>query len=245
MKKRLEKDPLQSIIKLSLKYQEEYPNKIVPEYIRHFSIETLVIGIWPRKDVEEFHKKAINLPCFQDATASLATKKQFEKEIHYYAYTLYDSMVKTEPIPFIEILTNCLDERPLQTCLEGYKKNEEALYGHYNLSILTTVVCDFSWPSIKSLLYRFNMETVPIYLQGSSNILTEKTTNEDFRKQCFIHICLSHVIKTFSRKTTKLLKKNEKQDIMFFCSLLANSSVLEIFEDVFKHTFTVLLSKAS
>ena len=89
------------------------------------------------------------------------------------------------------------------------------------------------------------METVPIYLQGSSNILTEKTRNEDFRKQCFIHICLSHVIKTFSRKTTKLLKKNEKQDIMFFCSLLANSSVLEIFEDVFKHTFTVLLSKAS
>ena len=32
---------------------------------------------------------------------------------------------------------------------------------------------------------------------------------------------------------------------MFFCSLLANLSVLEIFEDVLKHTFTVLLSKAS
>ena len=130
----------------------DYPNKIIPGYIRHFNIEPLVIGIWSRKDIEEFHKKAINLPCIQDATASLATKKLFEKEIHYYAYALYDSMVKTEPIPFLEILTNCLDERPLTTCLEGFKKDEEDLYGHYNLSIPTIAVCDFSWPAVKSLL---------------------------------------------------------------------------------------------
>ena len=33
--------------------------------------------------------------------------------------------------------------------------------------------------------------------------------------------------------------------IMFFCSLLANLSRLEMFENVLKHIFTVLLSKAS
>ena len=32
---------------------------------------------------------------------------------------------------------------------------------------------------------------------------------------------------------------------MFFCSLLVHSSALEIFEDVLKHFFTALLSKAS
>ena len=46
-------------------------------------------------------------------------------------------------------------------------------------------------------------------------------------------------------KENKLFRKNEKQDIMFFCSLLVNSSALEIFEDVLKHFFTALLSKAS
>ena len=46
-------------------------------------------------------------------------------------------------------------------------------------------------------------------------------------------------------KEDKLFRKNEKQDIMFFCSLLVNSSALEIFEDVSKHFFTALLSKAS
>ena len=133
----------------------------------------------------------------------------------------------------------------MTTYLEGFKKVEEALYGDYKLSVPTIAVCDFPCPAINSLLQRFNMETVPAYLQFSTNILTGKATDEDFRKQYFIHICLSHVMKAFSRKITKLFRKNEKQNIILFCSLLANSSTLEIFEDVLKHTFTVLLSKAS
>ena len=49
-------------------------------------------------------------------------------------------------------------------------------------------------------------------------------------------------MKAFSRKATKLFKKNIKQDIMFFCSLLANASTLEVFEDVLQHIFVILLS---
>lgn len=80
MKKRLDKDQLQSILKLSSKYQEKYPAKTILEYIQHFNIEPLVIGIWWRKDVEKLHKKTNILPCIQDAIASLVTKKQFEKK---------------------------------------------------------------------------------------------------------------------------------------------------------------------
>ena len=96
-------------------------------------MEPLVIGIWCRVDVKEFHKKAANLPCIQDATASIATNQERDRAIHYYAYTLYDQSVKIEPVPFLEILTDCLDERPLYICLDGLKKDEEALYGHNNL----------------------------------------------------------------------------------------------------------------
>ena len=48
-------------------------------------------------------------------------------------------------------------------------------------------------------------------------------------------------MKAFSRKVTKLFKKNIKQDIMFFCSLLANASTLGVFEDVLQHFFIILL----
>ena len=44
-------------------------------------------------------------------------------------------------------------------------------------------------------------------------------------------------MKALSRKVTKLFKKNMKQDVMFFCSLLANASTLEVFEDVLQHFF--------
>ena len=77
----------------------------------------------------------MNLPCIQTATASLVTKKLFVKEIHNFAYTPYDTLVKIEPILFLEILTNCLHERPLRTCLEGFKKDQGALYGHFNFSM--------------------------------------------------------------------------------------------------------------
>ena len=48
-------------------------------------------------------------------------------------------------------------------------------------------------------------------------------------------------MKAFSRKVTKLFKKSIKQDIMFFSSLLANASTLEVFEDVLQHFFIILL----
>ena len=35
----LDKDLVQSILKIPLKFQEDYPNKIIPGYIRHLSID--------------------------------------------------------------------------------------------------------------------------------------------------------------------------------------------------------------
>ena len=140
LKKHLDKDPIQSIRKLISKFQDDYPDKVVPGYMRHFSMEPLVIDIWFRVDVEEFHKKVANLPCIQDATASIATAQKMGREIHYYAYTLYNQSVKIEPVPFLEILTDCLDERPLNICLDGFKKDDEVLYGHNNLSPHTCCV---------------------------------------------------------------------------------------------------------
>ena len=110
LKKRLDKDPIQSIRKLISKFQHGYPDKVVPGYVRHFSMEALVTGICSRVDVEEFHKKAANLSCIQDATVSIATNQKRDREIHYYAYTLYDQSVKIESVLFLEILADCLDE---------------------------------------------------------------------------------------------------------------------------------------
>ena len=78
---------------------------------------------------------AANLSCIQDATVSIATNQKRDREIHYYAYTLYDQSVKIESVLFLEILADCLDERPLNNFLDGFKKDEEALYGHNNLSV--------------------------------------------------------------------------------------------------------------
>ena len=48
-------------------------------------------------------------------------------------------------------------------------------------------------------------------------------------------------MKPFARKVTKLFKKNIKQDVMFFCSLLANASTLKVFQYVLQYFFIILL----
>ena len=78
LKKHLNKDPIQRIRKLISKFQDDYPDKVVPGYVKHFSMEPVVIGIWSRVDVEEFHKNAANLPCIQDAIASIAIRSKCE-----------------------------------------------------------------------------------------------------------------------------------------------------------------------
>ena len=50
--------------------------------------------------------------------------------MHYYAYRLCDQSVKIDPVPFLKILTDCLDKRPLNICLDRFKKDEEPLYEH-------------------------------------------------------------------------------------------------------------------
>ena len=131
-------------------------------------------------------------------------------------------MKKTKPIPFLEIWTNSLFRKNLASSLEYFKKDEDTLYGHCNLSIPTIAICVFPWLARKSLLQQFNMKTASTYLQRSSNILRGKATDGDFCKQCFIHIHFSHEIKTSSKKATKLFRKNKKQDMMFFvaCRLI-------------------------
>ena len=37
-------------------------------------------------------------------------------------------------------------------------------------------------------------------------------TEEDFNKQCFIRICLSHTMKAFSRKNKNIKKTNKKKE---------------------------------
>ena len=96
----LDKDAIQSIQKLVSKFQDGYPDEVIPGYVRHFSMEPLVIAIWSRVYVEERHKKATNLPSIQDATSSIASNQKMSIEIHYYAYALYDQSVKIEPFFF-------------------------------------------------------------------------------------------------------------------------------------------------
>ena len=148
-------------------------------YVRHFRMKPLVISIWSRVDVEELRKKAVHLPCIQDATASIATNQKRDREIHYRAYKLCDQSVKIEPAHFLKIL---------------------------RLS---------RWTTSKYLLRRIQ--------KGRRSFIWAQKFVSPYT------CCAWFFMASF------------KQDIMLFCSLLANTSTLEVFEYVLQNFFTILL----
>ena len=49
-------------------------------------------------------------------------------------------------------------------------------------------------------------------------------------------------MKAFSRKSKKFFKKSVKSDIMFLCSLVSNSSTINVFENIIEKLFFILLA---
>ena len=144
----------------------------------------------------------------------------------YYTFLLTNTIKKLEPLPLLEILTNSYDEKPIKWCLDAFLKDEKERYGHNVSSIPLIFTRDMSWPIKKAALRVFNNESIEEYCQRSYMIATGNATSKRLPttvSKTFIHLCLSHVMNSFSRRSKRYFKRIERIFAMYGCSLLANS----------------------
>ena len=59
-----------------------------------------------------YHEQVKHYPLIVDATCGVASRVN-ESRVYYYAFIFYNRNVKTEPVPFLEILT----DQPGEMCL--------------------------------------------------------------------------------------------------------------------------------
>ena len=82
-----------------------------------------------QQDIELFHKLGSVHLLIAEATSDIAGKL-CEKRIFYFAFVIYNRTVKLEPVPILEVLVDCSDERSLTCLLTSFLCDEQKCYGH-------------------------------------------------------------------------------------------------------------------
>ena len=100
-----------------------------------------------------------------------------EKRIFYFAFVIYNRTVKTEPVPILEVLTDCPDEASLTCLLISFLHNEKKCYGHKVKTVPLICTVDLSWSLIRAILIAFGPESLEKYLERSVQIVIGKASS--------------------------------------------------------------------
>ena len=118
-KKRLHCNVKESVDLLKKRWIESSASKVIKGCIQFVAVDPLIVGLWTEKDVEIFHDAAKMYPLVTDATSNVVTKIN-SKRVFYFAFILFKREVVTSPLPSLEILTDCPDERSLTVMFSSF-----------------------------------------------------------------------------------------------------------------------------
>ena len=202
--------------------------------------------MWSEKDIEHYHRMVNSHSVLVDATGTISLKIN-DKEIYYFSFLFFDRSLKTEPVPFLEILTDRATTNTLKSLLLQYLEDEMKRYVYTSHSVPVLCTTDCSWPILKCLVECLNAEKLEEYIARSYKIASGHVAETELpsaQPKSFVRISLCHSMKSFSRKIYSSFK-TEKTFIKFAMSLLANAGNLADIFFIARHLFTVLLSKSS
>ena len=83
--------------------------------------------MWSEKDTEHYHRMVNSHSVLMDATGTISLKIN-DKEIFYFSFLFFDRSVKTELVPFLEILTDRATTNTLKSLLLQYLEDEMKRY---------------------------------------------------------------------------------------------------------------------
>ena len=74
------------------------------------------------------------------------------KRIFYFDFVIYNRTVKTDPVPILEVLTDCAGEGSFTCLLTSFLRDEHKCYGHEVKAVRIICTVDLPWPLIGAIL---------------------------------------------------------------------------------------------
>ena len=227
------------------KYYQSVVGKTVKGFIQSFSLDPLAIRLWTEDEIEIYHKRAKNVPLLVDATCGIISAVN-DKRVFYFAIIIHNGMVKTEPIPVFQFMTDKPDEQSFLSALNLFLCDEKKRYGYQTFTVPLVAICDISWSLIKSLIMTYNKLSLFEYVDICYKLVTGAATEKELPSKVrllIVQICMSHTMEIFTFHAKKYITKGHRSLIVYACSVLVNSSKFSQLQDAIEHLFTMLLSE--
>lgn len=170
-----------------------------------------------------------------DATGSVTKNIQGQKAPFLYSLVMHDPENNTI-VPIFDFVSTSHCSITITKYLFSFKKYLEKMVNSKYSKYPTTIVVDFSWALINSILDAFNCCTIRQYLEWSYEIVILKKSKENAILDCLmntkVYLCSTHFLKLIVSKVEKIKAKREvKQKFILGFSLLQNSTHLTEFEN--------------
>ena len=145
------------------------------------------------------------------------------------------------PIPVADMLSTDHTQPSIIHFLETFKRATKEKVKSFQPR---KIELDWSWPLINSCMKTFNEVNVKHYLNIAWDIVHSKYNRDEMKDFSIIHICVSHMTKTFAQKANKISGKNT--DLFYFIMkafvLLSNETNFNALKHDLENIMTVLLS---
>ena len=139
-------------------------------------------------------------PLVTDATSNVVTKIN-SKRVFYFAFISFNREVVTSPLPSLEILTDCPDERSLTVMFSSFLNDQLKRFENGSREVPLVTICDMSWPIMKTIVRVINNESLVEYIERSYRIVSGQGLKKDISNDhvlITLHLCLSHFMKDIS-----------------------------------------------
>ena len=160
--------------------------KYIDGFTQFLASSPFLIGLWLQQDIESFNELGNGHSLALDGTLNIAVKFS-ESWIFYFTFAIYSKAVKIEPVPTLEVLTDCHDERLVTCLLPSLLCDEQKWYGHKVKPVPIICKVDLSWSLIGAILSEFNAASLEKYLERSFQIRSGKDFSNHLPTVTLLH----------------------------------------------------------
>lgn len=216
-------------------------------WIRHASLHPFYVQCWSVEQIEmlKYHKNQLNgeeLVAYLDASGSFF-KSVNEHPEYYYSLVIPLIIKNKEPADPISIADMVSCSHTINTITLWLKSYRTFIEKEFKMwPIINTIVTDYSFAQIHSILDVFNNCDIIKYLQNQYTFVTQ---NKNLQNLVKLHLCISHLMHCFTTDVNSSFRKGTKANKILkeiFAAIIIEKSYENV-KDIFKNLSVLLKNK--
>ena len=185
-----------------------FPAEQIPGYLQQISTEPLRLICFTAGGVAAYHKFALNMPLYWDATGGIVINR--DRRVFYYELTMSNLSKGGPSLPITVMLSETHGTMDIVHWINCFIEKYKQAYGFANPFPKPPIIhSDRALVFLLAGIYIFNNdETMNLYIERCWRIVQRTASKRDL-ELTVVHACLGHFMKNVKRNACKDLGKKQ------------------------------------